>query len=64
MAHHRTHRQTVAVFDRGKIGNTVDVDEVRRTSEAQAQKWNEALPTGQHLGFVAVLPEKRDGFID
>ena len=47
-----------------RSATTVDVDEVRRPGEAQAQQRNQALPTGQHLGLVGVFREQRNHLID
>ena len=47
-----------------QLGDTVEVDEVRETGEAERQQRHQALTAGEDLGLVAVVGEQADGLGD
>ena len=61
----RADRDVVArVADVGEVAQAADVDEHRRRREPQLHERQERVAAGEDLGFVAVLGEQRDRFVD
>ena len=65
LARHRSDREMAVVeSDAREAADVVEIDEVRRPHEAEAQQRHEALTTREHLRLVAVPREDAERFVD
>ncbi len=61
VAGHRTDRDGVTVLTNVRqVAQTADVDQHGRLRETQLHQRQEAVATGEELGFVAVLSDEAD----
>ena len=61
MPSERTDRQPTVDADASQLGDVVDVDQHRRSGQAQREHGQQALATGQDLRVVAVLGQQLNG---
>ena len=58
-------QSTVMLSDLAELAvDPVDVDQVRRVGQAQAQEWHQALAASQHLGFITVFAQEIERFVE
>ena len=51
------------IFDVRQVFNATDIHQHRGLRQAQLHEWNQTVPAGQKLCFIAVLTDEADGLV-